>query len=304
MKTNEFSFCGKTFQSTNPSQKQGATHETTFEYSDFGKEFELSRNSKRDICNSIRVQSYQCVKCFKTFRKKFALDTHIKTHFRKLFECSVCGKILPYNSVTEIESHSRVHAQEEEETPYNCSFCSKRYKSKKSLTVHIRRVHKKKQLHTREKEQLHTREKEQSHAREKEQLPDCENVIQEDLDTTTKNPVEDRPFKCPLCHKTFAFNSSLKTHAALTHNKDQGSQIGSTFSQSVQCFKHGGMQHSVHNNPQGVNSLLANGLTFEKAPLTIPANVNEGSLRTDHQNMYEFPHIFHVKVEENDSDQC
>ena len=249
VKTNEFSFCGKTFHSKVPFQKQGATHtgETTFDYSNFRRE--QRSNLKRDICNRAKGKSYQCCVCFKTFRMKKTLDTHSKTHSKR---------------------------------PYRCSLCSKTYKWKNRLLSHIMRVHKEEQL-----------------------LKKVE-MMEENLVTPTNSPVEDRPFKCPLCNKTFAFNSSLKTHTAHTHNKDQGSQIsqiGSTFSQSVQCFKHGGMQHSVHNNPQGVNSLLANGLTFEKAPLTIPANVDEGSLRTDDQNMYEFPHIFHVKVEENDSDQ-
>ncbi|XP_041665745.1 zinc finger protein 714-like isoform X2 [Cheilinus undulatus] len=78
-------------------------------------------------------KSHSCSQCSKTFRRKYDLATHMRTHQKqKPFSCPLCVK--KFNKKSQLTTHMLVHTGEK---PFSCSECDKKFSHKCHLTSHM-----------------------------------------------------------------------------------------------------------------------------------------------------------------------
>ncbi|XP_028987826.1 gastrula zinc finger protein XlCGF8.2DB-like [Betta splendens] len=161
-------------------------------------------------------KSFICITCNRTFKRKGALQNHVKTHTReKPFPCKTCGK--QFRRKTDLDIHMRIHTGEK---PFPCKTCGKRFRRRPHLQIHLR-------IHTGEKPflcktcgerfrhkpsleghlKIHTGEK---------PFP-CKTCgkrfrLKHDLNVHLRIHTGERPYLCNICGKAFQDNRSLKRH--------------------------------------------------------------------------------------------
>lgn len=82
-------------------------------------------------------EHFECDLCKKVFRTKSHLKLHIKIHINaREFKCSICPKT--FNFFTQVKRHEQTHS-----TTYvwYCEICGVGFKSKPSLSHHMRACH-------------------------------------------------------------------------------------------------------------------------------------------------------------------
>lgn len=74
-----------------------------------------------------------CRFCGKTFKSKYTLNVHMKTHSNeKSFVCNICLKT--FRLKHHLQSHSAVHNAEK---PFQCIVCNHRFRLKHALRQHV-----------------------------------------------------------------------------------------------------------------------------------------------------------------------
>ena len=112
--------------------------EGQFECLFFGCQFQANtRNeAQKHIFKCHKTATLVCSEegCFKTFKQKFHLDYHIRTHKKeKPFRCAQCGKSFCQNSI--LQRHLLTHSVLK---PFKCSQCNKCYATQQNLQTHTR----------------------------------------------------------------------------------------------------------------------------------------------------------------------
>lgn len=127
-----------------------------------------------------------CAICKKAFRKKSALESHIRTVHQKSV-CDICGK--SFYNVDGLRLHIRVHTGFK---PYACITCDKRFIRKQLLDIHIR---------------THTGEKPYA----------CEHCGKRFSQRTplrihTRLHTGEKPYVCRFCSKGYMSKGGLSVH--------------------------------------------------------------------------------------------
>ncbi|TRY61365.1 hypothetical protein TCAL_04198 [Tigriopus californicus] len=106
-------------------------------HSDFGREPELSPQSKRLPTVSNDASGLSCQFCSKTFKKPSQTKRHERIHTgERPFECQECSK--RFNQSNALKMHMKKHSGER---PFICPFCSFAFTQKCNLKTHICRAH-------------------------------------------------------------------------------------------------------------------------------------------------------------------
>jgi len=86
-----------------------------------------------DISRSEVETTYQCETCSKSFKKKYNLDRHAKSHNKECeFRCSGCNQFIA-NEEDFKEHQSKKHSQD-----VLCEVCGAKFQRISDLNVHIR----------------------------------------------------------------------------------------------------------------------------------------------------------------------
>lgn len=202
------SYCGKGFITTSDLNHHEKIHKETRNYAckQCPKAFKTSSDLyKHKMCvhGDKNQWKHVCKYCDKRFPLKINLDTHVKTHTgERNFTCRVCGRRFINNSV--LNRHMETHV---DFVPFKCEHCLQSYKHKKSLDVHLFRVH-----GIGSGEEAKERVKKYCHVCPKSYFD--RNKLEKHLRTHTG----ERPFKCDDCGKGFVDKSYVKQHMKTAHN--------------------------------------------------------------------------------------
>jgi len=141
-----------------------------------------------------RPRLYKCDICFKTFKDKFVLNTHMTTHSNiKKYTC-------PYENVCQYSTNNKTylsyHVLNHTNRLRKCYICYRGFKSEEEVQKHIKKLHDNEPiLHKCECGKLATSKG---------------NLRQHQR--THQNPVNGPQLKCPECPKTFSLQCRLKKH--------------------------------------------------------------------------------------------
>uniref|UniRef100_A0A1B0DEI2 C2H2-type domain-containing protein n=1 Tax=Phlebotomus papatasi TaxID=29031 RepID=A0A1B0DEI2_PHLPP len=105
-----------------------------------GKLFASRSYLKTHMLTHSGIRLNKCLYCERSFRDKHVMKKHMKIHERpeKAFKCNVEDCISSFDREPDLKRHiKRYHI----EFLHRCTFCSKEYKTKSHVQVHIRRDH-------------------------------------------------------------------------------------------------------------------------------------------------------------------
>jgi len=107
-----------------------------FECKDCGKTFKSPSDIKRHLETHSDVKSFKCPHCDSAFRRKDTLDRHILQHTNpKAFKCPLCDSAFSHKSGLERHVYTN---HDPGFQGHKCLICSREFKEKNTLTVHLR----------------------------------------------------------------------------------------------------------------------------------------------------------------------
>ncbi|KAK7162964.1 hypothetical protein R3I93_007110 [Phoxinus phoxinus] len=146
--------------------------------------------------DSLKFQSFTCVRCPKTFNNRWYLEKHMNVTHNRMHICDKCGKRFL------LESELLLHQQTDCENSIQCLTCGKAFRKLWSLHEHNKIVH--------------------GYAEKKYTCEICEKKfytmahVRKHMVAHTK----EMPFTCETCGKSFKRSMSLKVHS-LQHSGEK-----------------------------------------------------------------------------------
>ncbi|KAJ0182902.1 hypothetical protein K1T71_000878 [Dendrolimus kikuchii] len=162
--------------------------------------------------------AHKCPKCDRLCPNGYVLRAHYRTHFQKTFKCNICS--VTYNSRYHLNEHSRKHLNSNR---YKCDMCSKEFKYKSSLKIHMF-------LHSGGKPK-HLCDVCGTSFNDRTNLRIHERSVHLKL----------RPFTCDVCKATYTAKKHLKSHIITKHldlKEFRCNICGRMFGSITACVKH------------------------------------------------------------------
>lgn len=230
--------CGKTFRELGNLKRHVLVHtdEMPFACEMCDKKFRWKQNLKRHIVRHIAAQdkqakkqcaadkSYKCTfaGCNKSFSAQTHLTKHGHSHLPKEiqpYECDTCGR--KFSEFGNLRRHRNVHIDEK---PFICHVCSKQFRFKQNLKIHIITRHIK-GLQSDDPNKTQTIDESDTPGQVyKCSFPSCSENFKcsMHLNNRVRNhqPLEIKPYACGTCERKFTVFSNLKRHM-LVHSEEK-----------------------------------------------------------------------------------
>ncbi|XP_076047952.1 uncharacterized protein LOC143029228 isoform X2 [Oratosquilla oratoria] len=220
----------------------------------------------QDLCYSTlpKKRRHRCLYCAKIFPKSAHLASHLRTHANKVFSCDVCG--IAFDELSDLKKHcEEVHAilDSPGEKPFKCMLCDRLFKKKCHLIWHIQnhsfsspvkvetpfkcelcnRAFKLKcnlMWHQRTHREL---------VEEKVKICDSPPPLSDDIKDNLGTEVDNFPFRCQVCKRTFRKNCNLKVHEKTHSHLDLSAGV------NVKCEDADSLSDDVVDGSLGLNSV-------------------------------------------------
>ncbi|KAJ3067590.1 hypothetical protein HDU98_009204 [Podochytrium sp. JEL0797] len=168
---------------------------------------------------------YECLDCWKKFRKRDTLRVHMYSHLdKKPFHCDFEGCVQSYTTLYSLKIHIMSHTGER---PFQCTFpsCTQAFKTKQNLELHSKKHFKppKEPKHACVMCQAKFVTKNERHIHETQTCPErkfpcpfCSAVLSTFAEKTVHvaDLCELRMPSCPLCQKKLPSKHALDVHVA------------------------------------------------------------------------------------------
>ncbi|RXN08704.1 zinc finger and BTB domain-containing 47-like protein [Labeo rohita] len=135
--------------------------------------------------DSLKFQSFTCVRCPKTFNNRWYLEKHMNVTHSRMHICEKCGKRFL------MESELVLHQQTDCEKSIQCLACGKAFRKLWSLHEHNKIVH--------------------GYAEKKYTCEICEKKFYT-MAHVRKHMVGEKPYICEICGKSFTSRPNMKRH--------------------------------------------------------------------------------------------
>merc|ERR1719428_290801 len=153
-----------------------------------------SESRSKSPCTSVADKPFNCYQCGMTFRLRFTLEAHIRTHTGdRPFACHICDA--RFRQQSHKETH--VHAVHHKERPYACAVCDKTFAYKSVLRNH---------------EKIHSKERPHN-------CEICEKGFSDRAALRKHRVTHDgiKPYLCGVCGKRFSRKFVLERHFKAKH---------------------------------------------------------------------------------------
>ena len=132
--------CGRVFELTTSLNRHMYCHEEMHfqcEKCDFRCHFESELSSHNIVHRKTPTHKCMVANCGRWFKRKWELTNHICTHDETMLKCYTC------NFMTKLKTHSKEHKKRhEEDLPYKCKICHKRFQYRSGQKRHTDKDHK------------------------------------------------------------------------------------------------------------------------------------------------------------------